>query len=374
MLRLLTKTSFLVGIFIGVFLAVLLKVNNKIKTDPEDPPRVFTPTTYNSWFKERKLARQQVPFDYLRYSNQTYVTESEYLYKDVPIFCVILVKSSKNAKAAQETWGRHCNHVLPINLSSDKKKIQIKRNNEGSSWVILCKMLKEVPEEFKWVLIVYDYTFVLVENLRLFLAGLNHKEKYYLGHTVKFWSTVYNMGQAGYVLSKGSVDSLKKKFNETDSCSKILTYRNQEDYYLGQNLAVLNITPVDTRDMNGLSTFHPYNLYHVFFPGDNYYRFSIYPHKCCSPYTIAFQAIEGDKMYTYYYLLYTVQLFHFGHYGNKPPIKTYADDEVWKNFLKERNIPENITPEQYYKVWENIVDDPTSFARHMKREEYFDYT
>jgi hypothetical protein len=85
------------------------------------------------------------------------------------------------------------------------------------------------------------------------------------------------------------------------------------------------------------------------------------------------QAIEGDKMYTYYYLLYTVQLFRDGHFGNKLPSKQFTDDEVWKQFLKERNVSENITSEQYYKIWENLVDDPTSFAKHMKHEDYFDY-
>jgi hypothetical protein len=42
------------------------------------------------------------------------------------------------------------------------------------------------------------------------------------------------------------------------------------------------------------------------------------------------QAIEGDKMYTYYYLLYTVQLFRDGHFGNKLPSKQFTDDEVKK--------------------------------------------
>jgi hypothetical protein len=36
-------------------------------------------------------------------------------------------------------------------------------------------------------------------------------------------------------------------------------------------------------------------------------------------------------------------------------------------------VSENITSEQYYKIWENLVDDPTSFAKHMKHEDYFDY-
>jgi hypothetical protein len=374
MFRFVTKSSFIIGVLIGVFLAVLVKVSNRRpKTDSEPIPRPFDILQYNTWFKDKKLIRRQISFDSLRYGSDKYVLESSYLQTQVNVYCLVLVKSTKNANAVKQTWGKHCNKIQLLNITSDKMKIPIKRDKNDSLWVLLCKTLKAVPDDFQWILTVYDYTFVLVENLRLFLASLNPDNKYYLGHPVRFWSTIYNMGQAGYVLSRGSINALKQKFNETESCSKTLTYRNQEDYYLGQNLALLNITPLDTRDKEGLSTFHPYNLYHVFFPGEDYYKFSVYPHKCCSRYSIAFQAIEGDKMYTYYYLLYTVQLFRDGHFGNKLPSKQFTDDEVWKQFLKERNVSENITSEQYYKIWENLVDDPTSFAKHMKHEDYFDY-
>lgn len=79
-------------------------------------------------------------------------------------------------------------------------------------------------------------------------------------------------------------------------------------------------------------------------------------------------------MYTYYYLLYRLQLFHSGQSGNKRPSKLHSDDAIWQSFLKARDIPINISSAAYYKIWENLVDDPTSFARRLKREEYFDYT
>lgn len=288
MIRFVTKSSFIVGVGIGILLAVILKLKTpQIKSQIGKPPRLFEtlPLSHKTNF-----VRKQIPFDLLRYSNVSYFPESKYLHDEVTVLCVILVKSSKNAKAAQNTWGKHCNKLQLLSISSEKKRIPIiKKNDEQNSWVILCKMFKDVPEEYKWVLVVYDYTFVVVENLRLFVASLNPDDKYYLGHTVTFWGNLYNMGQAGYVMSRGVVNILKEKFSEEGACSKSRTYRNQEDYYLGKHLASVNVTPVDTRDVNGLSTFHPYNLYHVFYPGPNYYKFSVYPHKCCSPFTIAFQ-------------------------------------------------------------------------------------
>lgn len=41
-----------------------------------------------------------------------------------------------------------------------------------------------------------------------------------------------------------------------------------------------------------------------------------------------FQAIEGDKMYTYYYLLYTLQIFLDGKLGNRPPVNVIPEDKV----------------------------------------------
>ncbi|EFA10332.1 glycoprotein-N-acetylgalactosamine 3-beta-galactosyltransferase 1 [Tribolium castaneum] len=372
MFRFLQRPSFLTGIFIGVFSAVIVRISQIPNSGPPEP-RVFDTSKYQKWFERTKLGRRPVPFDVLRYGNNSFHLESQYLRERIAILCVILVKTPRNADAVRATWGRSCNQLQFLNLTTERKKMpSIVKNRQESSWVSLCELLKTVPGQFGWVLVVYDYTFVLVENLRLFLGGLEPLDKHYLGHAVQFWSTVYNMGQAGYVLSQGAVRSFKQKFNDKSSCTKVLTYRNQEDYYLGKSLLSLNITPVDTRDSNGLSTFHPYNLHHVFFPEEKH-KLSVFPHRCCSPHTVAFQSIEGDKMYTYYYLLYTLQVFHYGELGNRAPPKTTEDDQIWKTFLKERDISEHISPEQYYKIWENIVDDPTSFARHMKREEYFDY-
>lgn len=65
--------------------------------------------------------------------------------------------------------------------------------------------------------------------------------------------------------------------------------------FSGKHLSKLNITATDTRDSEGLSTFHPYNLFITFFPGDsrNYYSTSVYPVKCCSKRSITFQVCKG---------------------------------------------------------------------------------
>ncbi|XP_044271268.1 glycoprotein-N-acetylgalactosamine 3-beta-galactosyltransferase 1-like isoform X2 [Tribolium madens] len=299
MCRFFKRASFLIGIFLGVFVAVILRINQIPKSGPPEP-RVFDLTKYQKWFERTKLGRRPISFDVLRYSNKSFHLESQYLHERISVLCVILVKTPKNADAVRATWGRSCNQLQFLNLTTERKKIPtIKKNGQESSWALLCELLKTLPEEFKWILVVYDYTFVLVENLRLFLSGLDPQDKYYLGHAVQFWSTEYNMGQAGYVLSRGTVHSFKQKFSDKNSCTQVRTYRNQEDYYLGKSLLSLNITPVDTRDSNGLSTFHPYNLHHVFFPERNQ-KLSVFPHRCCSPHTVAFQVTRCTLITTYY--------------------------------------------------------------------------
>nr|CAH7713037.1 unnamed protein product [Callosobruchus chinensis] len=80
------------------------------------------------------------------------------------------------------------------------------------------------------------------------------------------------------------------------------------------------------------------------------------------------KGIEADKIYTYHYFLYKLQIFTNGTLGNVP-MKSEPDEHVWRSFLRERNIhDENITADQYYKVWTDLINEPTSFAAHMKRD------
>lgn len=121
-------------------------------------------------------------------------------------------------------------------------------------------------------------------------------------------------------------------------------------YSVGKHLLRMNITPTDTRDVRGLSTFHGFNLQKLFFPGStlmsNYYKMSVYPVQCCSPHSITFkvsrvtkivgflsnfcvvQVADCDKMYTIHYLLYTLQLFESGVLGNVPATTIVPEENV----------------------------------------------
>lgn len=364
-----TRLNFIIGIALGVLLAVYFqqfKINGGQKSRKND-------FLYQKWFKKEKLSRTKIAWDGLRYSNKSYYLESEYLYNKVTILCIILVKHQKYLEAAKNTWIKGCNTIKPIVIETQNKIMPRKQSKDKSSWALLCNVLKSREiSTFNWVLIVKDTTFVIMENLRLLLAPLNSKKDHYFGHVAKFWGVNYNTGDAGYVLSDGALASFQKSIGN-EKCLEN-SYWNREDYYLGKYLKSLNITPINVIDEESLSMFHPYSWYHAFFPGEGYFKNSAYPYNCCSKKSISFQAVEGEKMYTYNYLLYKLQIFSTGTKGNvKRNVSEIEDKKVWKKFLKERSIiDENISSDDYYKLWENLIHDPNSFAQNMKKENLFD--
>lgn len=279
------RIIYLVGVILGIYLAIhFKKQNNPLKN-------------YNEWFKTNLFKRKILLWDLIRYGNRNFTTEAELLYKKVKVLCIILVKNNKNIVAIENTWGKNCNNIKFIYLKNKlNKMLPIKRTKEQSTWYKLCSSLNELElNDFKWFLIINDDTFVVMENLRYLLAPLNPNQTHYIGHTVKFWNTLYNQAQAGYVLSYASLEILRK--NLKNNCSTLNhVYWNKEDFYLGKYLNNFNITPQDTRDLNGLARFLPYNLNHMFFPGENYFQTTIYPVKCCSKKAITFQVMIFDKI------------------------------------------------------------------------------
>ena len=95
-----------------------------------------------------------------------------------------------------------------------------------SEFGLLCRSLRKLQEktvndqEIQWILVTGEETFAIPENLRFYLAAKNASDPHYLGHAIKFWNVVYNWADAGYVLSKGSLDKLMQKFNSDEACDK----------------------------------------------------------------------------------------------------------------------------------------------------------
>ena len=109
--------------------------------------------------------------------------------------------------------------------------------------------------EVQWILVAGEETFAIPENLRFYVAAKNSSDFHYLGHAMKFWNVIYNWADAGYVISKGTLDKMMQKFDSDEACDKGGQYWKNSDWYLAKHLSQMNIKPVDTRDHIGRSRF-----------------------------------------------------------------------------------------------------------------------
>ena len=109
--------------------------------------------------------------------------------------------------------------------------------------------------DMQWILVAAEETFAIPENLRFYVAAKNASDQHYLGHAMKFWNVIYNWADAGYILSKGSLNKFIEKFDSDSACDKGGQYWKNSDWYLAKHLSEMKIKPVDTRDHIGRSRF-----------------------------------------------------------------------------------------------------------------------
>ena len=211
--------AFSLGFVLGVVLA-LLYASGSAREPAKRGAR--GEEEYGSWLKEKGWVEGP--------------SEAELLFREVPLMCLVFVRKASNAYALLNTWGKRCNS---LHFFGQQKHsfLNITTFEYMSSWRFLCESLRHIwtehREDMRWVLFAYDNLYVIPENLRYFLATKNPDENYYLGHNSAFWNQEYNSADAGYVLSRGAIKTLLKKFNTTESCRAPRIFLKKEDYYLG---------------------------------------------------------------------------------------------------------------------------------------------
>lgn len=60
-------------------------------------------------------------------------------------------------------------------------------------------------------------------------------------------------------------------------------------------------------------------------------------------------------------MTYTMGIFLHGNLGNKPASVTFSENSVWQEFLKERNLPFNISNQEYENSWYSSFYNMTIF-------------
>lgn len=362
------KSLFGVGFLLGMLLAVVFHNYRQdlLSLDVQDLVEFSYDFAYEKWLFSIGLCSILLSPDENRYrqeytdNNETDVelavrpnTEAFFLHHHIPVVCIVFPTTVEGAVAVNNTWGQHCNQIKFYHHKLKNSTLPIKTISASSSFGLLCSVLLDLRREkipFQWLLFATDNTYVIPENFRYFVASFNSSEPHYLGHTMTYWNVLYNWKEAGYAISKGTVDILLNKFNDQEACAASGKYWKNEDWYLGKHLHSLGIDPVDTRDEYGKGRFNGYSFNRLLFPGsvsifEKYWKDSLYLSpdgpQCCSNHAISFNGIlSNSKMYQLEYIFYHLRPFYSGgQLGNAPaPPPSHTPFLSWEEQRKEDEL------------------------------------
>ncbi|XP_037934817.1 glycoprotein-N-acetylgalactosamine 3-beta-galactosyltransferase 1-like [Teleopsis dalmanni] len=259
-----------------------------------------------------------------------------HLYNNTRVLCWIMTTPANHLKRAlhvKQTWGKRCNKLLFMSTQEDKYLDAIKLPVlEGRLflWNKTREAFKYIYEhhlnDADWFLKADDDTYVIMENLRLFLYPFSKDFPVYFG--CKFHPFVkqgYMSGGAGYVLSKEAL----RRFVEVGYTNRKLCSHNNlsEDKEMGICLQNIGVVAGDSRDEFGQERFLPLAPIHLL-PVDTsewYTAYLFYKQdensSCCSSRAISFHYIKPKEFYSLEYLLYKVRPFAVHDGTNKLPDK-----------------------------------------------------
>lgn len=229
-------------------------------------------SNYKQWLQKRNLTAKSVPEEIFHYTGNKNRQNSEsfYLYNYAPLLCIVFVNSHHGAEAVKQTWAKHCNIAVYFGTFIDEE-IPVIKIPSVISFEGFCYAFTHVFFKFfgmyKWILIADDYTYVSPENLRYYVAPLNESIPYYLGHPVKDFSNLYNVGSAGIVLSHASALLIHSVYSDANDCTSKRPPSWYYDQSIGKIFKKFNVHPVDTRDAYLRGRFNPFSVETMLIPG-----------------------------------------------------------------------------------------------------------
>ena len=199
---------------------------------------------------------------------------------------------AKKARHVKATWGHRCNVLLFMSSQYDKSLPTVKLDvNEGRDqlWAKTRSAFNysyhHYSQDIDWFLKADDDTYVVVENLRYFLASKNASEAVYFGCKFKpYVKQGYMSGGAGYVLSRKALELFVKRgvSDRHPKKCKDADEGGAEDVDMGRCLEALGVKAGDSRDSLGRGRFFPFVPEHHVIPGHVdksfwYWQYIYYP-------------------------------------------------------------------------------------------------
>jgi len=276
-----------------------------------------------------------------RYNMSNYApVDREYLRlkSTVKILCIVPTTSRnhiKRARAVLDTWGKRCNKIVFFSDSNKSLKYAVKLNTKEGAEHLTEKMMNafqfvyKTHGDYDWILKADDDTYVILENLRYMLSKYHQNDPIYFGQSLnlkkdkKYESEIstYMSGGAGYVMSKEALRRLVVKGIEGDV--PCWTLGGAEDLAVGRCMTLVGVAAGDSTDLNGIETFHPFNLqshlsnsypeWYIDYKGPD-----IMNKECCSRFTISYHFVDYQMMYIMDHLLYKTSVY--GRMGVRPQL------------------------------------------------------
>lgn len=151
-----------------------------------------------------------------------------------------------------KTWGRRCNKMVFFGHSPRVRPPGVSvlaiKSPAVESWSAVREAMIQIAinyqEHYDWFLRVELETYVIIENLRYYLAVFDAGLPHYFGHVYESWGVQYNAREAGFVLSSGALRKLHNALikGHCEPSTRV------GDVELGRCLSDIGIEPTDTRD------------------------------------------------------------------------------------------------------------------------------
>ncbi|XP_052250815.1 glycoprotein-N-acetylgalactosamine 3-beta-galactosyltransferase 1-like isoform X2 [Dreissena polymorpha] len=250
------------------------------------------------------------------------------------ILCIILTSGESQDKmnAVNGTWSKRCDKKLFVYSSAIESPLSpytihlpVPESYEhltGKVRKTLEFVYQQCNDSFDWILKCDDDTFIVMDNLRHMLAGLDPQKPAYLGFRLnpafgkydEYVPRGYMSGGAGYVINSRALHDVVNTGFKRGACRED---GGDEDVEMGKCLDAAGVPMHSTLDSEGKETFHLQSLhYHLTLknetvlqqPPKDALNSGPWGEKCCSNYPVSFHYVKPVEMYMFEYLLYNASV------------------------------------------------------------------